>query len=825
MLSITRLLGRLALVIFAVALMVACGGGSSGVAPAPIVKVEIVQKGLLFTGSGQSSQLMATATDAYGNAQNVPIVWTSNKPGMIAVSGEGVALAQVSSGSAQIVATASGVSSAPLLAIATAVAPGAVLLKDLHIIGDPVETNPGAESSLSNTYQIALSGITPPAIGTVLINTESKPVGGRVAAVDSSSSPMIVTLQMVPARDMFPTLELSETIDLSNAEITIPTEVSALYNMVRTGNTFTFTAKPAASANAAMRANASQPAARRNAAAPTKLKLGIFDCEITATGLDRLPVTLTAPPTFSVTASPTLDVSLNLLRTFGFDRLVINAQPTFTMEVGLSLAVGFDGKIECKKEIFAYAIPAGGPLALIIGGVVPMGVGMEAAGKVTAATLGLGAKAEFTSKIKAGINCPSVVVFLCEFEGSATDTAGKVTPTIDLPSIGDIRLEPSLSAFGYLEATIGNVFFKSLRFEFVKAKAGATLAGSFALKESQLADAAYASSYKLSLETSVGTGRKMGVVLQMLGVPDIAAAEIKLNKDIAKSPAGLTTGAVTADKGSFANGEIVKIKVRLDPATVDFLPVIGPYNVNKVQLVRKVGAGLAIVPVVGTVVAVNGQTEFDFDYTASSAGTSSEFSAFVVTALAPADFLSLEVGTGVATEPTRVFSGTITSRVDAGFGTVHTTNATVRVRINELGTTGQVVSVSGTRTSESFTFHFCTDAVNPNMRTNIDLRTAVNLAISQGTYIHSSSLKGEFATLRFTGNGTSTAEVDKDAGPTCNITAEVTSISPPRSDATAAVSNGALRFESGRLVAIDFTADGTVKGIRTVTTGVLLPEN
>ncbi len=643
MLSITRLLGRLALVIFAVALMAACGGGSSGVAPAPVVKVEIAQKGLLFTGSGQSSQLMATATDAYGNAQNVPIVWTSNKPGAISVDATGRVTAQVASGAGQIVAMAQGLQSAPLLAIVTAVAPGAVLLKDTHIVGDPVETSPGAESSLNNTYHIALSGITSPAIGAVLINTESKPVGGRVLAVDSSSSPMIVTLQMVPAREMFPTLEIQETIDLSNAEIAIPSDVLALYNMVRTGNTFTFTAKPAASANAAMRANASLPAARRNAVAPTKLKLGIFDCEITATGLDRLPVTLTAPPTFSVTASPTLDVNLNLLRTFGFDRLVINAEPTFAIEAGLALAVGFDGKVECKKEIFSYVMPVGGPLALIIGGVVPMGIGMEAAGKVTAATLGLSAKAEFTSKITAGINCPSVVVFFCEFEGSTKDSAAKFTPAFDLPSFGDIRLEPSLSAFGYLEATIGNVFFKSLRFEFVKAKVGATLAGSFALKESQLADPAYASSYKLSLDASVGTGKKMGAVLQMLGVPDIAAAEIKLSTDIAKSPKGLAAGAVTSDKADFVAGDIVNVTVKLDPTTVDFLPLIGPYNVKRVQLVRKFGTDLTIVPEVASVDAIPGQTEFKLSFTASSAGNTGQLSAFVVSVLAPFDFLSLEV--------------------------------------------------------------------------------------------------------------------------------------------------------------------------------------
>jgi hypothetical protein len=254
-------------------------------------------------------------------------------------------------------------------------------------------------------------------------------------------------------------------------------------------------------------------------------------------------------------------------------------------------------------------------------------------------------------------------VILCTFEGSATNATAKITPSVDAPSLGDIRLEPSISSFGYLEASFGSVFAKSARFEFVKAKAGATLAGSFAIKESQLADASYASSYKLSLDTSVGTGAKMGVVLQMLGVPDITAVEIKASRDIAKSPTGLASGAVTADKTTFLAGEVINFSVKLDPTTTDFLPLVGPYNVKRVQLVRKTNPNLTIVPVVETINATPGQTQFTFSHTASSAGDTSQFSAFVVTTLAPFDFLSLEIGTVAApssTVLTGVYAGTST---------------------------------------------------------------------------------------------------------------------------------------------------------------------
>ena len=90
------------------------------------------------------------------------------------------------------------------------------------------------------------------------------------------------------------------------------------------------------------------------------------------------------------------------------------------------------------------------------------------------ATMGIGTKVEVKGKIKAGVVCPGGNP-PCTFERAMDDFTAKVTPTLDAPSLGDLRVEPSLSAFGYMEASIGNVFLKSLRFDFVKAKAGATL--------------------------------------------------------------------------------------------------------------------------------------------------------------------------------------------------------------------------------------------------------------------------------------------------------------------------------------------------------------
>lgn len=621
--------------------LVGCGSGG-GSQSAQVANVEIQQTGLILTEAGAVRQLSAKATDAEGNAVDVTTTWTSTNPSAIAVDGTGKVTAASSNGASQIVAEAGGITSAPLLVVVTQPALNAILLTDSQIVGDPVETTPGAVASFDNTYQVSLTGVTAPAVGAILINTESKAVAGRVLQVDSTSVPIRVTLGLVSLRELFPNLEINETIDLANAPIRINPEIAAAYDIKRTGNTFEFTPKQSSVIAAAVRAVVALFIPQAAAAGP--FALGPFKCETSITGGEgaSLPIVLSTPPLFSVTASPTLDLKLNLV---GVERFVINAEPTVKVEGGINVAIAFEGKIECKVELFAYVIPVGGPLALILGGVVPMGVGLEAGGKLTLATMGIGTKAELKSKVKAGIACPSGIP-PCSFERSMEDLTAKVTPTLDVPSLGDVRLEPSLSAVGYMEATIGNVFLKSLRFDFVKVKSGANLAGSFALLASQLDDPAYSSDYKISMEASAGVGGNLGDVLKLLGISSLNAVELKISTDLAKSPAGLASGAVTADKASFVFGDTVNFTVKLDPATIDFFPGFGPYNVSKVQLVR--GRTLLTTSVVATANATPGQTEFSFAFTAPNSGSAGEFSAFVVTTLLPFDLLALEVGSASA---------------------------------------------------------------------------------------------------------------------------------------------------------------------------------
>lgn len=627
-----------------------------------VARVAIDQTGLVLTQAGAFRQLSAKATDAAGNVLNVPIGWSASRPANIAVDGSGLASAVSANGTSQIIASAGGVSSAPLLAIVTPVAPGAILLTDAQIVGEPVETTPDAVPAFTNTYQVSLTGVAAPTIGDILINTESKMVAGRVVTVNSSGNPSIVTLGLLTLREMFPTLDIDETIDMTNAPVSIPADIAAAYDVVRSGDTYTFT--PKAGATGAGAAAVSKGAAlpntslkgpavngiRRDGPVGTSALPPFTNCETTITGRGPgapLPIVLSAPPLFSVSINPTLDFKYNAAGAQGVERFIVRAKPTIKIEGGVNVVAAFEGKVECKAELIVYQVPVGGVLALIIGGLVPVGVGIEAGGKITLATMGIGSKVELIADAKAGFSCVGGG-FDCNLERGLDIAPPKFTPTLNAPSIGDIRLEPKFSAFGYVDASVGNPFLKSLRFNFIKIKASADLLCSFALKESQLADPLYKSDYKLQLKAGVTAGSNLSEALRLFGLFSINVLELAITTDIAKSPAALLVGAVVADKATFVTGDTVNFTVKLDPATVDFLPIIGPYNVKNIQLVRdQTGSPV----VVGSVDAAPGQMVFNFSFTAPNAGTTSQFSAFVVTTLLPFDLLALEVGGATVAAP------------------------------------------------------------------------------------------------------------------------------------------------------------------------------
>jgi hypothetical protein len=641
-------------------LLTACGGGGGNEPETPaaaVARIEIAASGMLLTSGGETRQLAVRAFDAAGNELPPPdnVTWSSSRAGSISVDNRGVARAEAAHGSAQLVATAGGVTSPPLLAVAAQPAGGVMLLSDAQIAGDPTDSDPTAAPGFDNTYRVTLAGGPVPAAGALVLGTGSKPVAGRVVAVDTNGPQPVLVMQLVPLRELLPQLTINEVIDLRNAVATINPDIAATYDMTRSGDTYTFTPKPAASR---LERPHARPGERRLAAVGTRALTPFNECKPSFSLSDDapLPISLSAPPTFSITLAPTLDYELS----FGdLERFVVKAEPVFKIEGGVTITSSFEGKIECTAQFGDLRIPVGGFLSFIAAGIVEFGVSMEAGGKFTLVSMGVTSKVESTTTATVGVTC--VAPAGCGFTSSLGSFTTKFEPKVDLPAVADLCVEPSLGLGGTLKLKFGSPFLRSLRVEFAKAKAGAKLAGKFGPLGGECNG-----QYALSLDGSAGVGAEFDGWLKFFGISEVTLLEATVTDRIGGSP---TATEVLADRGNFAFGETARMSVKLDPSLVDFIPGVGPYNVDRVLLLRRGEEGDdgtdGPAVVVAAQTAAPGQTAFLFDVVGANAlNRTGDYYAAIVTKLLPLELLAVQLGPFSANAST--WGGTITSSGNGG---------------------------------------------------------------------------------------------------------------------------------------------------------------
>lgn len=600
--------------------------------PAKAARVEIVQTGLLFTERGQTRQLAARVFDASGAPTTAAVRWASSDASNISVSNDGLASAERASGSTQITAMVDELRSPPLLAVVTTVAPGTLLVSDAQIVRGVVEAAPDAAPSLDNSYTVVVSGIAVPAVDTLMVGTGSEPVAGRVVAAREVAGGVEVTLKLAPLPTLFPGLEINQRLDLAQVPATIPESVSASYDVAREGNRYRFTPRPE-SASAA-----------KAGGVPTGTRELFQGCEGTVNGVGlgegaAPPFVFEPQPVFDFTIAPALDVIYT--EAGGLERFVVTAEPTFLIDGTIKATAAFEGKIGCKAELLIFPVPVGGALSVLISGLVPVGVGFELAGKVTVAQLKLGMRSRTSAKAALGLDCQGD----CTFVNELSDFTNTNTPTVDVPGADDFRVKPELSAFGYVEAAVGNRTFQSLQFKAFEIKAGPKLEGEFAPAATQIAATDFKAGYKLSLVLNAGFGDDIEKVLNILGVVKVGDEVLEQAIELGVSP----TGVLMVDRDRFNANEAALFELKLDPATATFL---GLNNVSRIVLMRQNADGLREV---AGVTAQSGQTTFNFTFIAPDAGLSSEFTAFALSPLLPEE-LVLELDTARSTNAVPVAS-------------------------------------------------------------------------------------------------------------------------------------------------------------------------
>ncbi|MBI1945996.1 MAG: hypothetical protein HYS27_09885 [Deltaproteobacteria bacterium] len=632
------------------------GEGEGETPPGPPISVVITPSGVLLTPSMPSQELRARLLDAAGTELEAAVQWASAKPDVVAVDEQGTVSALVEAGSALITATVTSADGTMLtgevLAVAAVPAAGAVVINDDDVIDGFEPELPDEAPHVGSRYAITLTGVSPPAVGTLLLGTGDKLVSGRVVAVDGAR----VTLELVPLDELFASLDIDATLDLSRAPFEVPVEVQQAFTWERLPDgSLRFTPREAPISNAYA----------------AEFPLGPFACEadLSAVEINLLTSNLT------ITTGLSYEITWN----DQLKKMLLVGEPRATLEVTPVAGVALAGSVTCKLELAKLYIGVPGVIGFVVGATVPLGAGFELAGEIPFADVGLEATSEVGVNARVGFICDPDCEAVTELDGVATGKAKPVYPA-SLPST-DLTVEAQLSAFVFADIEGGARFWRRWRVRAIECKAGIELDAVLAPDQSQAADVDFKGDYQLSLFASAEAGRDFAAFLGSMHV-NVFSLALELKHPLASSPVATS---VTADREAFEPADEVTFEVKLDPGSTVF-PVIG-YNVTVVRLYRRVGGNLQLA---NEVQASPGQTDFNLRWTASETGTiPGNFVAFVETVLTPsyrfeladATSTSVRLGSYTATRRDENESSVVTATSTATSRTVRTQQVSYSLRL------------------------------------------------------------------------------------------------------------------------------------------------
>jgi hypothetical protein len=575
------------LLILALALMTITACPVTSVQP-KLTRIEITPISVLLTVVGQTHAFTAQGFDQNNQPFPTTVTWVSSNPSAVSVNNIGEVSALISLGSAQLRAKVGDLESPPVSVIVAEPTPGAVLVSDVQVLTGPEPLDPvhalelGAQSKLTLT---GVSGLTP---GTILLASEAKPIGGRiVSATDVGNGKLEVILEAVTLPEML-------------AHYSIQGQYAIQEEFSSSDNT-----------KAAIPRFDDYPFSW----GPLKCKLG------GALTLGGASFTYTFKPDVSVETR--FDESIAMVK--------ITGTLTGTMKGTVRLVGQLTGTANCKLETMRKIIPLGGPIAAIIALQVPAGIRADLALTIKTPGAELGFENKTTTKVTAGFSC-DMNFGLCANLSDA-DIKSETKPILNISNtITDFRIEGNAGLYGFIGLDVGSPIGQALGvskpLSILEAFLGARQSFTFASKNTQAKDAAYASKYDLKIYGELGFGGDVKKALQKVFTTNITTPlAIVIEIPLDSSPFGQDK----VDKTQVTVGEATKFTINLDSKSLNYVGI--GYNVERILIYRKPPgkSDLEDAPI-GSVSTSSGQSEFSWTWTPTGADIgSNEFYAFVET--------------------------------------------------------------------------------------------------------------------------------------------------------------------------------------------------
>lgn len=384
---------------------------------------------------------------------------------------------------------------------------------------------------------------------------------------DADGEAGVYTIAYRGPGQIFEHLEVKRSFDLQRFPKVLDAELAAAYKLVERDDGFFVLETRAASQKDAGPIGATQQRLG------TSTKLGPFTCK-TEAGLKFSPLT-----SVSAGAKTQLDFHIDYSLDTGLKKLMMTGDVTADAAIKPRLAANVEGAAFCEATVFTIKIPMG-PLAWIMFGRVPIGVGAKIAAKVSSPEYGYDIAMKGGVKdIAMGLDCASDCSLKNDFSLFLDPPSTKLVYG-DAASTGAYTHELSGEVYGFAKIGLGIGLWalaEAISSDFVSIQAGTKFAATWMTMEDEFDNPNFASGYLLSQTHKIAVEPKLSFLDGLISL-SLFKVEAKNEIALASSPTGTFT---ISPKRVNREGTLT---LSVDLKDVDFLSVD---NVNTVEFYRK----------------------------------------------------------------------------------------------------------------------------------------------------------------------------------------------------------------------------------------------
>lgn len=557
-----------ALILWLVSCVVACEDD----APPAVGVIEVSPSAALLTEVGDGMTLSAQALDPAGRPMTGALRWRSSNPDVVSIDAKGHITALAAVGSAQITAELGDAVSEPMLVVVAEPAPGAVLVTDDEVVSGPEAEDPAAPFGLGFKVRLTVAPEITVAPGAILLARESKLIAGRVVSVAGAD----IVLETVAVPELFRQLSVDDTYRIDAAALERAEDIPEADALVAPADEATF-------------------------------RIGPFTCK--------------APLGFSALtgdASIRIEPDLTLVRHLSQNSdgqvesasAVVSGSLVATGTVSLKFVPSIEAKVSCKYTIKKIPLPIGGPISVIAGFQVPIGVKGEFTFGLQSSAVEGKFEIKSTSQTTLGFTYAAATGMVPIAD--VTENV-EVKPTLKMTNTGlapvaaiAVAVGPTAGLdVGIMLPFLGGASLSLLE-AWVQLKAEAKLTHPLI----QLGEPGMASNYEAKVGLSVGPGSDAKEALKFFGGALTVKPALSIEKKLARSP----IGTLMSDRTEVEPLQTVRLTVNLDPSTTRF------FGVDNVVELRIYHAAPGMEPeVIATLPA--GATSWDWHPTFTDLGT------------------------------------------------------------------------------------------------------------------------------------------------------------------------------------------------------------